>query len=169
MPADKGPRRPLCVSRSRPPPRPKILGKQHLSGQPWLSLPWPQKWRWQDTQPGSQSIPHLCASGVQRSRPLLEASSSHLAGVSASLQVPCTHHPGGQVALIDGLAVAESEVDDLHLSLAQLWGSVLCNRQAVSSWRSQPSHPTHTHTARGLGCCCMPGSGVLPPHRVAQP
>lgn len=51
---------------------------------------------------------------------------AHLACVFPSLQVPGTHHPWGQVALVHLVAVADLVVNQLHLGLPQLRGRVIC-------------------------------------------
>lgn len=49
----------------------------------------------------------------------------HLAGVSASPQVPRTHHPRGEVAVIDQVVVALPEVYEVDLHLPEEGGCLL--------------------------------------------
>lgn len=51
---------------------------------------------------------------------------AYLARVFPSLQVPGTHHPWGQVALVHLVAVADLVVNQLYLGLPQLRGRVIC-------------------------------------------
>lgn len=48
-----------------------------------------------------------------------------LAGVSASVEVPSTHHPWGKVTVIDQVAIALPEVDEVDLHLPEEGGCLL--------------------------------------------
>lgn len=49
----------------------------------------------------------------------------HLAGVSASVEVPSTHHPWGKVTVIDQVTIALPEVDKVDLHLPEEGGCLL--------------------------------------------
>ena len=119
--------RPFC-SQTRGPPLSPCEGA--CTSAVWERWPLSKK-RWAPDSPSDYSTPTL-PSGSQDLSPTQKQ--AHLAGVSASSQVPRAHHPRGKVAVVDQVVVALLEINEVDLHLPEKRGSPLFS---AVGWRRE--------------------------------
>lgn len=121
--------RPFC-SQTRGPPLSPCEGARPSAG--WERWPLSRK-RWAPDSPSDYSTPTFLPSvWVPGLSPTQKQ--AHLAGVSASSQVPRAHHPRGKVAVVDQVVIALLEINEVDLHLPEKRGSPLFS---VVGWRRE--------------------------------